>query len=279
MSSGARYVFGKNSVKALIETHPERVFKIFIAEFLKPDKRIQAIRDIASERGISVQVVPRAKLDQMLHQQAPSPKAQVTTVNALGEKTKVQALDEDSMNHQGIVASVAPKALLDLSALLKICDGKKAEGKHPRLLVLDGVTDARNFGAILRVADATGIEGIVIPKHHSAGFGPGVSKTASGAEETVNVAVVSNLNQAIAKLKDAGFWIAGAANEERAVAYYKQDFQMPVALVMGSEGEGLSSLVQKNCDFLIKIPMHGTVDSLNVAAATAVLLFEIVKNS
>jgi 23S rRNA (guanosine2251-2'-O)-methyltransferase len=276
-NSGARYVYGKNSVKGMIEAHPAKVFKVFIAEFLKPDKRIQAIRDIAAERGIPVQVVPRAKLDQMLHIQAAN-KQQVVTTNALGEKTRVAAMDDDdSINHQGVVASVAAKALLDLPALLKICEAKKEAGQHPRLLLLDGVTDARNFGAILRVADASGIDGVVITKHHSAGFGPGVTKTASGAEETVNVAVVSNLNQSIAKLKDAGFWIGGAANAPKAVDYYKQDYQMPVALVMGSEGEGLSSLVEKNCDFLVKIPMRGTVDSLNVATATAVLLFEVVR--
>ncbi len=287
-SSGARYVYGKNSVKAMIETHPNRVFKIFIAEFLKPDKRIQAIREVASEHGIPVLMVPRQKLDHMLshqlgHQQAqaakpagPGPK--VVSVNAIGERTLIQATEEEPLTHQGIVASVAPKALLDLAALLKICEVKKAEGKHPRMLILDGVTDSRNFGAILRVADAAGIDGVVIPKHHSAGFGPGVSKTASGAEEIVHIAVVSNLNQAITKIKDAGFWIAGAANDPKAVDYYKQDYQMPIALVMGSEGEGLAALVQKNCDFLVKIPMHGSVDSLNVASATAVLLFEVVKH-
>lgn len=284
-SSGARYVYGKNSVKAMVEAHPKRVFKLFIAEFLKPDKRIQAIREVANEHGIPVLMVPRQKLDHMLSHQLGHQQNQaanqpaVVSVNAIGERTVVQANDEDSITHQGIVASVAPKALLELSALLKICEAKKAGGKHPRLLILDGVTDSRNFGAILRVADAAGIDGIVIPKHHSAGFGPGVSKTASGAEEIVNIAVVSNLNQAMAKIKDAGFWIAGAANDSKAVDYFKQDYQMPIALVMGSEGEGIAALVQKNCDFLVKIPMHGTVDSLNVAAATAVLLFEIVKNS
>jgi 23S rRNA (guanosine2251-2'-O)-methyltransferase len=286
MSSGARYVYGKNSVKAMIETHPNRVFKLFIAEFLKPDKRIQAIREVANTHGIPVLMVPRQKLDHMLSHQLGHQQTQaanqpaVVSVNAIGERTVVQASnEEESITHQGIVASVAPKALLELSALLKLCEAKKAEGKHPRLLILDGVTDSRNFGAILRVADAAGIDGVVIPKHHSAGFGPGVSKTASGAEEIVNIAVVSNLNQAMGKIKDAGFWIAGAANDPKAVDYFKQDYKMPLALVMGSEGEGLASLVQKNCDFLVKIPMHGSVDSLNVASATAVLLFEIVKNA
>jgi 23S rRNA (guanosine2251-2'-O)-methyltransferase len=266
MGSGSRYIYGKNSVKALLETHPDRVFKIFLAENLKPDKRIQAIQETARNSRIPVQVVPRQKLDQMLS--ANEPKADAGQNMMEGD---------ESSSHQGVVASVAPKALLDLPTLLKQCREKIQTGVHPRLLLLDGVTDPRNFGAILRVADAAGIDGVIIPKHHSAGFGPTVSKTASGAEEAVNVAVVSNLNQAMQQLKDAGFWIAGAANEGGAVDYYRQDYKMPVALVMGSEGKGLASLVRKNCDFLIKIPMHGTVDSLNVATATAVLLFEIVK--
>lgn len=264
--SGSRYVYGKNSVKALLEASPGKVFKVFVAEGLKPDKRVQAIQDAARQGKIPVQVVPRQKLDQMLRGQ-----------EADFAKGREGESGEEPITHQGIVASVAPKTLLNLSELLKLCEAKKASGSHPRLLMLDGVTDPRNFGAILRVADAAGLDGVIIPKQHSAGFGPAVSKTASGAEETVNIAVVSNLNQAIQQAKDAGFWVAGAAFDPKAVDYHKQDYQMPMLLIMGSEGQGLASLVRKNCDFLVKIPMHGTVDSLNVATATAVLLFEMVK--
>lgn len=268
MSGGSRYVYGKNSVKALLEASPDKVFKIFLAEGLKPDKRVQAIHEGARHAKIPVQVIPRQKLDQMLRSQE--------TLDAAGS-VHLASPDEEQITHQGVMASVAPKTLLNLPALLKRCEAKKAEGKHPRLLMLDGVTDPRNFGAILRVVDAAGIDGVIIPKQHSAGFGPAVSKTASGAEEIVNIAVVSNLNQAIQQVKDAGFWVAGAANDTGAVDYYRQDYKMPVMLIMGSEGKGLASLVRKNCDFLVKIPMHGTVDSLNVATATAVLLFEMVK--
>lgn len=266
MGSGARYVYGKNSVKALLDVHPGNVFKIFLSDSLKPDKRVQAIHEKAREHRIPVQTVPRQKLDQMLR-----------SYEDQSAKTAGNDAEAEYANHQGVVASVAPKALLDMHALLKVCKETIAAGRHPRLLLLDGITDPRNFGAILRVVDAAGIDGVIVPKHHSAGFGPAVSKTASGAEETVNIAVVSNLNQAIQQLKDAGFWIAGAANEAKAVDYHKQDYKMPMALIMGSEDKGLASLVSKNCDFLVKIPMHGTVDSLNVAAATAVLLFEMVK--
>ncbi len=264
MGSGARYVYGKNSVKALLDVHPDRVFKVFLSDSLKPDKRVQSIQESARNHRIPVQTVPRQKLDQMIRSYEDQLDGPPET-------------DGEQANHQGVIASVAPKALLDMQAILKICKAKTEAGDFPRLLLLDGITDPRNFGAILRVADAAGIDGVVVPKHHSAGFGPGVSKTASGAEETVNVAVVSNLNQAIQQLKDAGFWIAGAAHDPAAVDYYKQDYKMPMALIMGSEDKGLASLVRKNCDFLVKIPMYGTVDSLNVAAATAVLLFEMVK--
>jgi 23S rRNA (guanosine2251-2'-O)-methyltransferase len=266
MAGGSRYVYGKNSVKALLDTQPEKVFKVFLAEGLRPDKRLQAIQEVVRNRGIPLQVVPRQKLDQML-------RSMETPEQADGP----EASEHQGPVHQGIVASVAPRALMGLHELIELCKQKMATGAHPRLLMLDGVTDPRNFGAILRVADAAGIEGVIVTKHHSAGFGPAVSKTASGAEETVNVAVVANLNNAIRDLKAAHFWIAGAANDPKSVDYFKQDYKMPMVLIMGSEDKGLSDLVRKNCDFLVRIPMRGTVDSLNVAAATAVLLFEMCK--
>ncbi len=280
--AGSRYIYGKNSVKALMETRPANVFKIFLAENLKPDKRVQVIMDTAKAQKIPVQSVPRNKLDQMLRSQEetrvagrpPDPRLPDTNrYNNVGTGDD----GNDQPNHQGVVASVAPKALMELGALIKLSKEAIAAGEFPRVLLLDGVTDPRNFGAILRVADAAGVKGVIIPKTNSAGFGPAVTKTASGAEETVNICVVANLNNTIRELKDAGFWIAGAAHDPGAVDYYKQDYKMPVALIMGSEDKGLAPLVSKNCDFLIKIPMLGTVESLNVATATAVLMFEMCK--
>jgi 23S rRNA (guanosine2251-2'-O)-methyltransferase len=260
--SASKYIYGKNSVKALLEANPERVYKIFLSDTLKPDKRVQAIVEHSNNRRIPIQKVPRQKLDQMMRPEAGQEHA-----------------DMEEANHQGVIASVAPKALLDIHGLIKLAKAKEAEtGKHPRLLMLDGVTDPRNFGAILRVADAAGLDGVIVPKHNSAGFGPAVSKTASGAEETVDIAVVSNLNQALEQLKKENFWIVGAAGDESgAQDYHKMDYKMATVLVMGSEDKGISPLTRKNCDFLVKIPMHGTVDSLNVSTATAVILFEMVK--
>jgi 23S rRNA (guanosine2251-2'-O)-methyltransferase len=249
MSKG-QYIVGKNSVLAVLKSDPERVFKVFVAEGLKPDKRIDAIYQEARESNIAVQRVPRQKLDGMV--------------------------GDPEAHHQGVLASVAPKALLSIEELLAKARQKMEAGAFPLVLVLDEVTDPRNFGAILRVCDAAGVDGVVVAKHHSAGFGPAVAKTASGAEATVDVAVVSNLGQALDKLKDGGFWIVGAANTKEAVPYYQQDYKMATVLVMGSEEKGLSRLVAQRCDFQVRIPMHGSVDSLNVATAAAVLVFDIL---
>src|SRR4051812_47819207 len=131
MAGGARYVYGKNSVKAVLDTHPDRVFKIFMADNLKPDKRLQAIQETAHNYRIPVQQVPRQKLDQMLRGQEPSP----------------ESGPEEFVSHQGVLASVAPKDLLGLHELIQHCKARIEAGQHPRLLLLDGVTDPRNFGA------------------------------------------------------------------------------------------------------------------------------------
>ncbi len=249
----SQYVFGKNSVVTLLETNPQRVFKLFLLEQQKPDKRLQRIYDLAHAHKIPVQKVARQKLEQMV-----------------GDT-------EQPATHQGVVASVAPKKLLDLRELITKCKEQMAAGQTPNILVLDGITDPRNFGAILRIADGAGLAGVVVPKNRSAGFGPAVAKTASGAEETVDVVVVGNLAQALEGLKEAGFWCVGTDASEKAQAYDRLDYNMPVALLMGSEGEGLSRLLKERCDFLVKIPMHGAVDSLNVSVATGILVYEVLR--
>jgi len=244
------YIYGKNSVLALLKHDPKRVSKLFWAEGQKPDRRTNDIYDLAKDNRINIQTVPVAKLRQLV--------------------------DDPEANIQGVVAVVAAKAFLSLWELIDKAKAKpRNENEYPLLVMLDKVTDPRNLGAILRVIDAVGADGLIISKQNSSGFGSAVAKTASGAETTVDVALTGNLNQAIGELKKGGFWIIGAANEARAQVYTRQAYDMPVVLVMGSEGEGLSQLVAKNCDLLVKIPMRGTVDSLNVATAAAVLLFEM----
>lgn len=178
--------------------------------------------------------------------------------------------------HQGVVASVAAQPVLSLQELLDRLP--KPLPKAGLLLMLDGVTDPRNLGAMLRVADACGAWGVILGKHRSGQLGPAVAKTACGADLSVPVAVVTNLSQTMETLKKLGFWtVASVCEDGSALAYYKQDYVMPTLLLLGSEGEGLSAQLVKNSDFKITIPMMGLVNSLNVAAAAAVLCFEIAK--
>ncbi|MGE0201573.1 MAG: 23S rRNA (guanosine(2251)-2'-O)-methyltransferase RlmB [Candidatus Melainabacteria bacterium] len=255
MSSEEHTIFGKHPVRQLLENRPERVFKLCVAEGLKRDPALESILDLAGQHRIRVQTMPRHKLDAM--------------IRSAGEGA-------DHLNHQGVVAVAAPRPLESIAQLAARCQAMQPDSQgYPLVLLLDGVTDPRNFGAILRVADGAGVSGVVIAKRESAGFGPVVAKTASGAEETVPVTVVPNLSQALKTLKDSGFWVVGTAMSDKAVTYDRQDYAMPVVLVLGSEGKGISRLVKEHCDFLVTIPMLGSVSSLNVSVATGVLLYEI----
>jgi 23S rRNA (guanosine2251-2'-O)-methyltransferase len=175
-------------------------------------------------------------------------------------------------NHQGIMAVMDALPTLTLEALLEKISGKK----NPALAILDGVEDPRNFGAILRVADGAGIDGVVIPQRRSASLTPGAIKTSAGAAFHIPVVEVTNLARAIDTLKDNRFWIIGT--DLRGEKHpWDIDFKMPVAIILGSEEKGMRRLVRDKCDFLVKLPMHGKVQSLNVATAAAVLFYEIVR--
>jgi 23S rRNA (guanosine2251-2'-O)-methyltransferase len=178
-----------------------------------------------------------------------------------------------SPEHQGVVARVASAEYVDLEDLLT---APVASGRPAFLLALDQVQDPRNLGAILRTAEALGVHGVVIPKHHAVGLTDAAARTAMGAIERLPVARATNLVAAIEKIKESGIWVYGAAADE-GVAPWAADLSGPVCLVMGSEGEGLRPLVARACDALLTIPMVGPVESLNVAAATAVLCYEVAR--
>lgn len=178
----------------------------------------------------------------------------------------------NSSNHQGIVVLVNDFKCLSLEELL--IDINKP---YPLLLMLDGIEDPHNFGAILRTADGVGVDGVIISKHRSAPLNSVVAKVSTGAINYVKIAQVTNLNQAITKLKKSGFWIVGTdANTE--VSYTSVDYKIPIVLVVGSEGYGISKLVLEKCDYKVKIPMIGRVSSLNVSVATAIILYQIYNN-
>jgi len=227
---------------------------LWIALDCQVERRLGQITDLAEEAVIRVQRVPATKLETRLAQWLED--------------------GDDLPVHQGVLAEVLPKAQPTLHELANKLKKAIAMGEKPLILALDKVTDPRNFGAILRVADGAGAMAVLTTERHSAGMSPAVAKTASGAEATVDVVTVSNLVQGLDVLKKAGGWAIGAAGEATAT-YTQHPFETATILVMGNEERGLGRVVTAACDGLVKIPMRGQVESLNVAAATAVLAFHI----
>ena len=174
--------------------------------------------------------------------------------------------------HQGVAARVLQKNLVDIDELLA-CNDKTGV---PLFVVLDCIEDPRNFGAILRTADAAGAGGVVIQSRRSAGPGPEAAKTSAGAIEYVPVAVVPNIKHAIGKMKEEGILIVGAESSAP-LTVWEADLSVPLAVVIGSEGKGLRKTVRENCDIVVSIPLEGKINSLNVSVATGVLLFEILR--
>jgi 23S rRNA (guanosine2251-2'-O)-methyltransferase len=205
---------------------------------------IQEILKKARDKGIIIQEVDRKRLDDMVQ----------------------------SGTHQGIVAFVTPYKYVEVDEILK-----RAEERHedPFLIVLDQITDPHNLGAILRTAECCGVHGLIIPKRRSVGLTPAVVKASAGAVEYVPVAKVTNINQELEKLKDKGLWIAGADTEGE--PYTRQDLKGPLALVIGSEGQGIGRLAKEKCDFLVSIPLKGRIDSLNASVAAGILMYEVVR--
>jgi len=185
---------------------------------------------------------------------------------------KLDALANGIM-HQGVVALAAAKSYVEVEDILKIAEEK---GEKPFIVIADSINDPHNLGALIRCADGAGVHGIIIPKRHTAPLSPVVSRASAGAVEHMAIAKVSNLNNTIRELKERGIWVVGC--EADGQNYDSIDFDMPLAVVLGSEGEGISDLVKKNCDFIASIPMMGHVNSLNVSCAAAVILFEAARS-
>lgn len=175
-------------------------------------------------------------------------------------------------NHQGIAAQVAPYIYWDLAELLD----RAKQVPDPIIVIADGIEDPHNLGAIIRTAEALGVQGVVIPQRRAVGVTSTVMKVAAGALENMAIARVVNLNQAIAKIKDAGFWIYGTTADTDQMLH-KTNFSGAVGLVIGSEGKGLSQLTEKNCDQLVAIPLVGRTPSLNASVAAAIALYEVFR--
>lgn len=221
-----------------------RAFELFVVEE-KKDNRLEKVLALAAERGIPVRRRQRHDL------------AQLT----------------GSEHHQGVAVRMEPFAYTELEDLLAVC---RDAGPNAMLLVLDSIQDPHNLGAIIRTAACAGATGVIIPRDKAVGVTPTVEKVSAGAVETVPVVQVTNIAQTLERLKEDGFWMYGMAGEA-GTSIYRQDFRGKVAMVIGSEGEGLRPLVRRHCDHLVSIPLTGGVDSLNASVAAGVVLFEAVR--
>jgi 23S rRNA (guanosine2251-2'-O)-methyltransferase len=234
-------LYGKQPVRSALEKG-RTLNRLWITDQLRYDGRFLPLIEEAKNKGTVIDVVDRKRLDQITQ----------------GE------------NHQGVVAQVAAYTYWELEDLIQ----HSAKDPEPMILVLDGIEDPQNLGSLIRTAEALGVNGLVIPQRRASGVTSTVSKVAAGAVEHLAISRVVNLNQAIERLKEAGYWVVGAeASGERSVS--AMDMKGPLVVVIGSEGKGISLLTQKLCDFICHIPLKGRTPSLNAGVAGAIVLYEV----
>jgi 23S rRNA (guanosine2251-2'-O)-methyltransferase len=236
-------IYGLHAVRSMLARHAQRVVAVRLTD-TRDDPRAREIEDLAHKSGRPVQRVDARSLKQTLGDVA----------------------------HQGVVADIEPLPPWTEDDLL----GALETAQNPLLLVLDGVQDPHNLGACLRTADACGALAVVVPKDRAAQLNATVRKVAVGAAESTPVVAVTNLARALKMLKEAGLWVVGADADAPKLAH-EADLKGGTALVLGAEGSGLRQLTRQNCDFIVRLPSLGTVESLNVSVAAGMLLYEAVR--
>lgn len=242
MSENEGLVVGRNAVRELLKSGRD-IDKIFVQKGEREGSIIVLTAEAAS-RHIPLVEVDKIKLDKMT----------------------------GGASHQGIVAMAAEKQYSTIDEILEIA---QARGEKPFIVISDGITDPYNLGAMIRCAEGAGAHGVIIPKRRAVGLTPAVTKSSAGAIEHMAIAKVSNIAQTIDELKEKGLWVFSA--EAGGDAYYDTDFNCAVAIVFGSEGNGVSNIVKEKSDYITSIPMYGHVNSLNVSTAAAVILSEIAR--
>lgn len=237
-------VYGVNAVLEALRAGKRQVEAVVILQSARPD-RLKSVLELARENGVPVQRVPRLDLDR-----------------TLGEA-----------RHQGVMARIAAARYANADELLDSLAARVGTADPPLVLGLDGIEDPRNMGSILRTAECTGVHGVFIAERRAVGLTGVVAKVAAGALEYVPVARVTNLVRLIEQLKERNIWVVGAAGDAKQ-SYTEWDWTLPAAVFLGSEGHGLHRLVREHCDTLVRIPVAGKLDSLNVSVAAGVLLYE-----
>jgi 23S rRNA (guanosine2251-2'-O)-methyltransferase len=240
-------IYGVNTVEEALRAGTRQIESITVLESSRPE-RLKRLLELARERQIPVHRVPRLTLDRALSQ----------------------------IRHQGVVARIAAAEYANAEDLIESLATKIGTDDPPLAIGLDGLEDPRNMGSILRTAECAGVHGVFIPERRATGLTDVVAKVAAGALEYVPVARVTNLVRLIEELKERNIWVVGAAGDGPQV-YTDWDWKLPVAIILGNEGRGLHRLVSERCDALVRIPVRGQIESLNVAVAAGILLYEALR--
>ncbi len=235
----ADYLYGRRAVLEALRAH-RRIDEILIARGVHPRGALSELLTLAQQAGVRVREVPRGELDRL------------------------------TQHHQGVLARVQAFEYVGVEDMLAAA---RSRGEPAFLLMLDSVQDPQNLGTLLRTGEAVAVHGVIIAERRAAGVTPAVVKASAGAVEHLNIAQVTNLSRTIEELKRANIWVIGLENKPEAQDLGETDFKLPLVLVLGSEGAGLSRLVREKCDFLVRLPMWGHVDSLNVAVAGSIVLY------
>lgn len=245
VGNGRELLYGRQPVREMLRAGRRRVETLYIQSGLRDSTELGEIARLAEEKRVKVQTVDSQRMD---------------------------AIAGD-VNHQGLAAEVSAFRYVSYKKMLSDAEQEKA----PLFLFLDHLEDPQNVGSLLRTAEAAGVNGVVIPEHRAAGITAAVVRASAGAAEHLSVAQVPNLVRCMKLLKERGVWFAGLEGGEASRDLTATDLTGPLGLVVGSEGRGMRRLVQEHCDFLVKLPMHGKVESLNAAVAGAIALFEVLR--
>lgn len=237
------WIFGIHAVQSILKTSPQRVKELLVVK-ARQDARLQKLLNLADQHGVAIQWSSTQNLDALVNGR-----------------------------HQGVAALCKEGETYNETYLASLVE---QQGQNAFFLMLDGVTDPHNLGACLRSADGAGVQAVIVPKDNSVGLTAVVSKVASGAAETIPLVVVTNLSRTLKNLQQQGVWAVGTSGEAEQTIY-DVNLTGPLVMVMGSEGSGMRQLVSNHCDFLVKLPMAGSVSSLNVSVAAGVCLYEAVR--
>ncbi len=237
-------VYGRNAVREALRAQRRKLRRFLVAEGVREGGPVGELIAFAEAAGVRIASVQRRELDVLT----------------------------DGANHQGVALEAGPYPYADTDDILALA---QARNEAPLLLLLDHLQDPQNVGTLLRTADVVGVHGVILPSRRAAAITPAVVNASAGAVEHLLIAQVPNLVHAIEELKAQGIWIAGLEDDPRAQDFDQQQFDMPLALVVGAEGPGLARLVREHCDFLLKLPMAGHIASLNAAVAGSIVLYTL----